>query len=342
MIKRKIYKLKILCYSMDMAWKMFENIEEKSICNVKKQIINLLKSSENPFVAQSPVLDANILLCFFLNLSKTELLCNDSRILSDEEMAKIQRAVESRLSGLPIAYIINSKEFFGFDFYVDQNVLIPKPDTELLVEKALLWAGSEISKCDEKTYKIADICTGTGCIAISVLKNLQEKFGAKVKISASDISENALEVAKKNVEKLLSEDERANISFYKGDLFVANLWKSFSGEKSENTENLDSQKFKMILSNPPYVPTKITDELLSDGRSEPRLALDGAEDGLEIIRRLILEVKNHLEVGGVFFLETGEYNAEEAADCLLKAGFSDIIIHKDLAGLLRLVEAHLK
>ena len=147
---------------------------------------------------------------------------------------------------------------------------------------------------------------------------------------------------KKNVEKLLSSDERANISFYKGDLFVANLWKSFSGEKSENTENLDSQKFNMILSNPPYVPTKITDELLSDGRSEPRLALDGAEDGLEIIRRLILEVKNHLEVGGVFFLETGEYNAEEAADCLLKAGFSDIIIHKDLAGLLRLVEAHLK
>ena len=94
---------------------MFENIEEKSIFNVKKQIINLLKSSENPFVAQSPVLDANILLCFFLNLSKTELLCNDSRILSDDEMAKIQRAVECRLSGLPIAYIINSKEFFGFD-----------------------------------------------------------------------------------------------------------------------------------------------------------------------------------------------------------------------------------
>lgn len=321
---------------------MFENIEEKSIFNVKKQIINLLKSSENPFVAQSPVLDANIILCFFLNLSKTELLCNDSRILSDDEIAKIQRAVECRLSGLPIAYIINSKEFFGLDFYVDENVLIPKPDTELLVEKALLWAENNISKYDGDVYKIADICTGSGCIAISVLKNLYEKFGPKVKISASDISEKALKVAKKNVERLLSEDERANISFYKGDLFVANFWQSFSVEKSENPETLDSQKFNMILSNPPYVPTKITDELLSDGRSEPRLALDGAEDGLEIIRRLVVEVKNHLEVGGVFFLETGEYNAEEAADCLLKADFSDIIIHKDLAGLLRLVEAHLK
>ena len=176
---------------------MFENIEEKSIFNVKKQIINLLKSSENPFVAQSPVLDANIILCFFLNLSKIELLCNDSRILSDNEISKIHNAVESRLSGLPIAYIINSKEFFGFDFYVDQNVLIPKPDTELLVEKALLWAENYISKCDGETYKIADICTGSGCIAISVLKNLYEKYGKKVKIAASDISKNALEVAKK-------------------------------------------------------------------------------------------------------------------------------------------------
>lgn len=319
---------------------MFEKIDVKSIFNIKKLIISLLKSSENPFVAQSPVLDANILLGHFLGISKTELMCNDSRILTETELSLLKNAVEKRLSGLPVAYITNRKEFFGLDFYVDQNVLIPKPDTELLVEKALLWAENNISKYDGETYKIADICTGSGCIAISVLKNLYEKFGPKVKIAASDISEKALEVAKKNGERLLSEDERENIIFYKGDLFAANLWKSFSVEKSENPETLDSQKFNMILSNPPYVPTKITDELLSDGRSEPRLALDGAEDGLEIIRRLVVEVKNHLEVGGVFFLETGEYNAEEAADCLLKAGFSDIFIHKDLAGLLRLVEAH--
>jgi len=309
---------------------MFENLNEKSIFNVKKEIISLLKNSKNPFVAQSPVLDANILLCHFLNLSKTALICNDSRILKEAELDTIQQGIEKRLSGLPVAYITNHKEFFGYDFYVDQNVLIPKPDTELLVEKALLAVDKALSTAPEKKadYKIADVCTGSGCIAISVLKTLFQKYRASIKVAASDISKAALVVAEKNADTLLSQEERQNISFYQGDLFQA-----FSS--SEN------QKFDMILSNPPYVPTNLTEELLSDGRSEPRLALDGESDGLGIIRRLVVEAKNHLKKGGVFFLEAGEYNVEEAGKCLLKAGFTDIFIHKDLAGLLRLVEAHI-
>ena len=309
---------------------MFENLIEKSIFNVKKEIISLLKNSKNPFVAQSPVLDANILLCHFLNLSKTALICNDSRILTETELDTIQQGIEKRLSGLPVAYITNHKEFFGYDFYVDQNVLIPKPDTELLVEQALLAVDKALSTAPEKKadYKIADICTGSGCIAISVLKTLFQKYRASIKVAASDISKAALVVAEKNADTLLSQEERQNISFYQGDLFQA-----FSS--SEN------QKFDMILSNPPYVPTNLTEELLSDGRSEPRLALDGESDGLGIIRRLVVEAKNHLKKGGVFFLEAGEYNVEEAGKCLLNAGFTDIFIHKDLSGLLRLVEAHI-
>ena len=309
---------------------MFENLIEKSIFNVKKEIISLLKNSKNPFVAQSPVLDANILLCHFLNLSKTALICNDSRILKETELDTIQQGIEKRLSGLPVAYITNHKEFFGYDFYVDQNVLIPKPDTELLVEQALLAVDKAFVTAPEKKadYKIADVCTGSGCIAISVLKTLFQKYGSSIKVAASDISKAALAVAEKNANRLLSKEERQNISFYQGDLFQA-----FSS--SEN------QKFDMILSNPPYVPTNLTEELLSDGRSEPRLALDGDSDGLGIIRRLVEEAKNHLKKGGVFFLEAGEYNVEEAGKCLLNAGFTDIFIHKDLAGLLRLVEAHI-
>ena len=309
---------------------MFENLIEKSIFNVKKEIISLLKNSKNPFVAQSPVLDANILLCHFLNLSKTALICNDSRILTATELDTIQQGIEKRLSGLPVAYITNHKEFFGYDFYVDQNVLIPKPDTELLVEQALLAVDKAFVTAPEKKadYKIADVCTGSGCIAISVLKTLFQKYRASIKVAASDISKAALVVAEKNANTLLSQEERQNISFYQGDLFQA-----FSS--SEN------QKFDMILSNPPYVPTNLTEELLSDGRSEPRLALDGDSDGLGIIRRLVVEAKNYLKEGGVFFLEAGEYNVEEAGKCLLNAGFTDIFIHKDLAGLLRLVEAHI-
>ena len=309
---------------------MFENLIEKSIFNVKKEIISLLKNSKNPFVAQSPVLDANILLCHFLNLSKTALICNDSRILTETELDTIQQGIEKRLSGLPVAYITKHKEFFGYDFYVDQNVLIPKPDTELLVEQALLAIDKAFVTAPEKNadYKIADVCTGSGCIAISVLKTLFQKYKASIKVAASDISKAALVVAEKNANTLLSKEERQTISFYQGDLFQA-----FSS--SEN------QKFDMILSNPPYVPTNLTEELLSDGRSEPRLALDGDSDGLGIIRRLVEEAKNHLKEGGVFFLEAGEYNVEEAGKCLLNAGFTDIFIHKDLAGLLRLVEAHI-
>lgn len=315
-----------MCYSIN----MFGKINEKSIFNVKKEIISLLKNSKNPFVAQSPVLDANILLCHFLNLSKTALICNDSRILKEAELDTIQQGIEKRLSGLPVAYITNHKEFFGYDFYVDQNVLIPKPDTELLVEQALLAVDKAFATAPEKKadYKIADVCTGSGCIAISVLKTLFQKYGSSIKVAASDISKAALVVAEKNANTLLSKEERQNISFYQGDLFQA-----FSS--SEN------QKFDMILSNPPYVPTNLTEELLSDGRSEPRLALDGDSDGLGIIRRLVEEAKNHLKEGGVFFLEAGEYNVEEAGKCLLNAGFTDIFIHKDLAGLLRLVEAHI-
>ena len=315
-----------MCYSIN----MFGKINEKSIFNVKKEIISLLKNSKNPFVAQSPVLDANILLCHFLNLSKTALICNDSRILTETELDTIQKGIEKRLSGLPVAYITKHKEFFGYDFYVDQNVLIPKPDTELLVEQALLSVDKAFATAPEKKadYKIADVCTGSGCIAISVLKTLFQKYRASIKVAASDISKAALVVAEKNADTLLSQEERQNISFYQGDLFQA-----FSS--SEN------QKFDMILSNPPYVPTNLTEELLSDGRSEPRLALDGDSDGLGIIRRLVVDAKNHLKKGGVFFLEAGEYNVEEAGKCLLNVGFTDIFIHKDLAGLLRLVEAHI-
>ncbi len=339
-------------------------------------------NAENQFVRQTPQLDVDLILCHVLSVSRTWLFLHDDVVLTEAQEAAIADAVEKRLSGLPVAYITGVKEFYGRSFFVTQDVLIPKPDTELLVEKAVAYAKSKIALCEARDsgadaldlnagfgagrqFRFADICTGSGCIAVSVLAELfaelSEQCGidapckadakpdfARVHADATDISTAALAVARKNAETLLGGAALHSLRFYEGDLCAP----------------LNHAKYDMVLSNPPYVPATVTDELLKDGRGEPRLALDGdtdsalqsgstscdtdtaiggeqSSDGLAIIRRLIPQVKEILLPGGVFFMETGEYNAEKAAEYLSKYGFTDIVIHRDLAGQLRLVESHI-
>ncbi|MCR4713746.1 MAG: hypothetical protein K5751_05130 [Treponemataceae bacterium] len=402
-----------------------------------------LANAENQFVRQSPQLDADLLLCHVLGVSRTWLFLHDDVVLTKAQEEAVADAVEKRLSGLPVAYITGVKEFYGRTFFVTPDVLIPKPDTELLVEHAVAYAKGALRAWSEagRQFRFADICTGSGCIAISVLAELLAEFGercdasdlscdagqlrlsancgdssfgasrglakssrqdscardgfVRIQADATDISAAALAVARKNAESLLggavqqagcggvhgtdvpdgvcgdsclgAERLRlgaasGTIQFFQGDLCAP----------------LNQTKYDMVLSNPPYVPATVTDELLKDGRGEPRLALDGdtdsavlgtfsgdsarfgtacaeshdfqavscesgaeSGDGLAIIRRLIPQVKEILLPGGVFFMETGEYNAEKAAEYLSKCGFTDIVIHRDLAGQLRLVESHL-
>lgn len=276
----------------------------------------------------TPRLDCDCLLGFLLNKSRSWLAAHNDEVLTPEQEAKYYSMTASRRTGLPIAYITGHKEFFGLDFIVTQDVLIPKPDTELIVEQALIAASELTSQPDirNNTIQIADICTGSGCIAISILHELPHHITAVM--TAADISQAALTVAQSNANILLPQH---TINFICGNLLYWNT--------ESHTSISPKQRFNLIVSNPPYVPSDTVTELLADGRSEPRLALDGGHAGLDIIKDLIPQVFISLTHGGCFLIETGEYNAAATAELLSKAGFIDIVNYTDMGGMPRVTRA---
>ena len=290
--------------------------------------IREFKSWAKKHLSSSPsaALDVSVLLEFFLRKDKTWILLHEKDELNVEQFSKLSDAVFARKTGLPVAYITGRKEFYGYDFFVTPDVLIPKPDTEILVESAILKITEKINEEGKNGISsICDICTGSGCVGLSVIKSLSERNeipSAKLpELTLSDISSAALLIAEKNAKNLLPKELCQKINLVKSDLFSA-----------------IHKKFDMILSNPPYVPSKMVDELLKDGRSEPRLALDGdayeepSNDGLSLIRRLVPQCMEHLNDGGILIVETGEYNALETKAIFEKSGFSHVKIIKDLEG----------
>lgn len=289
--------------------------------------IREFKSWAKKHLSSSPsaALDVSVLLEFFLGKDKTWILLHEKDELTAEQFSKLSDAVAARKTGLPVAYITGRKEFYGYDFFVTPDVLIPKPDTEILVESALTEILQKIQNEKNGISSICDICTGSGCVGLSVIKSLSERnkiSSAKVpELTLSDISSAALLIAEKNAKNLLHKELCQKINLVHSDLFSA-----------------IPQKFDMILSNPPYIPSKMVDELLKDGRSEPRLALDGDSygtsqkscDGLSIIRRLVPQCMEHLNEGGILIVEAGEYNALETKAIFEKSGFSHVKIIKDL------------
>lgn len=301
------------------------------MCNNLNTQINFLRRNAKEFInseskkfeSPTPLLDFDCLLCNILKKTRSWLIAHDDFIISENDFSKLQNDCALRQTGLPVAYITNHKEFYGFDFYVDKNVLIPKPDTELLVEKTI----EIITSKKKDTFYFADICTGSGCVGLSIIKTIIENSDkANIFLTASDISEDALNVAIKNSQQLLSADViKKQITFSQSDLF-----------------NSIDKSFDLIVSNPPYVPAKVVDELLQDGRNEPRLALDGdigtETNGMTIISKLIPQAYDHLFSDGTLIIETGEYNAEQSAELMKKNNFTNIEIFKDLSGLLRVVK----
>ncbi len=310
--------------------------------NLKTQIIKELSQT-----SPSAKLDAEVLLIYVLGFTKTELLLKrDYEVPADKE-AWLKDAVARRASGLPIAYITGHKEFYGYDFTVSPAVLIPKPDTEILVERAVDVILSMMDARGENLLTVCDMCTGSGCIAISVAKTLLEDERVPAdqlpKFTLADISQPALDIAQRNAENLLG--QYGSLVKSRFNFVRTNLFDAIS----------DAIKYDVILSNPPYIPHSMVDELLKDGRSEPRLALDGditlegdrareldgqaKNDGLEIIRNLIPQAQAHLAPRAAILMETGEYNAEATAALAEGLGFNTEI-HRDLEGQLRVVELY--
>ena len=282
----------------------------------------------------SPALDVEVLLSHALKYDKTQLLLFAENHIPDDKLVWLNEAISLRKTGLPVAYITGVKEFYGYDFFVTPDVLIPKPDTEVLVERAM-----ELIIEAAHPIRILDMCTGSGCIGLSVMKTLYALEKVPVEnlpqMTLVDISEPALAIAKKNAAALLPDaDILQRITFIQSDLF----------EKVEG-------EFDFILTNPPYIPSAMVDELLKDGRNEPRLALDGdlavvepvetTSDGTSLIKKLITQSCKHLAQNGTILMETGEYNAQATAVFAQTAGFATEI-HRDLEGQLRVVEMHIK
>jgi len=281
---------------------------------MKFSVFEVLKAASEQFSAahiDNPRLDAEILLAHVLKWRRLQLYVDSDKILPLESVLRFNQLVNRRLEGFPVAYLTGSKDFMGLTFAVNENVLIPRPDTEILAEgvgKYLRGLGREVI--------FADLGTGSGAICISILKFVQS-----ARACAVDVSAEALEVAKFNAAKFHVDDR---IKFFCGDLF----------------EPLTG-KFDAIVSNPPYIPTNDLKNLQSEVKREPRLALDGGIDGLNFYRRIFSDAPRFLVKGGLLAVEIGINQAQAVKTLAEAAGFVDVQIFKDLAGIERVVSARI-
>ena len=268
---------------------------------------NLLKEKKIP----SHILDSEILLSKTLNRSREEILTNLDKNINEKKISLFREYLKRRSKNEPIAYILEEKEFWSKKFKVNKDTLIPRPETELLVDKILkIHRGKKIS--------ILDIGTGSGCIIISLISELNESIGTGI-----DISKKAILIAKKNATK------------YNLSKRIKFLNKSF--------ENLVDKKYDLIVSNPPYIERKDIKNLSDDIKKfEPRMALDGGNDGLDLIKKVIYKSKYILKVNGLLALEIGNEQIKKVSNILIDNKFRIKEVIKDYKNNVRCVLAQNK
>lgn len=244
--------------------------------------------------------------------NRSYYLLNKQEQVLDELRVKYLDYIDTRAKHIPLQHISHRQCFMGLDFYVDESVLIPRYDTEVLVDRILKLVDSFAREEAAKELEVLDMCTGSGCIGISIAKLSQ----MKVQVDCADLSEAALGVAKKNAEKIGVE-----VNFIQSDLFT----------------NID-KKYDIIVSNPPYIRSQVIPTLMEEVREhEPMMALDGSEDGLLFYRKIVAAAVMHQKEGGYLFFEIGHDQGEAVKALMEAAGYINTEIIKDLAGLPRVV-----
>lgn len=256
-------------------------------------------------------LDAWYLLEYVTGVSKAMYFAEPERAVSEENADRYIDCIRRRAAHIPLQHITGEQEFMGYPFCVNEHVLIPRQDTEILVEEAI--------QVMRPKMKILDMCTGSGCIVLSILKMCREKYYmTDLQGIGADVSEEALKVARENGRRL-----GVPVTWIQSDLFA---------------KIPEEEKYDVIVSNPPYIETAVIDTLQEEVRlHDPYIALDGKEDGLYFYRRIISEAGKYLKTQGKLMFEIGCDQAESVEELMKNAGYEQITVKKDLAGLDRVV-----
>lgn len=266
---------------------------------------SLLKDSE----IESPRLDAEVILAHLLGCSRLALLTDRDKVLDDEMYARFKELINLRIKGMPVAYLTGSREFMGLVFEVRQGVLIPRGDTEIVVEKAVMECARH-----EGIVRVADVGCGSGAIGISIAK-----YAPNADVTLIDISEEAVSITSCNADK---NGVGGSVKIIRGDLLLPVL----------------DQRFDIIVSNPPYIETSVIPTLQRAVREyEPLTALDGGIDGLKFYREITAQAYNCLRHGGLIVYEIGYNQALSVKNILMENNFKNVEVFKDLAGLDRCV-----
>jgi len=246
-------------------------------------------------------LEAQLLLAHVLHCSRTALYTGFDKPLAEAELTSYRELIRRRLGGEPVAYLVGEHEFWGMPFHVDANVLVPRPDTETVIEVARSLRGDRTAAC-----RVLDLCTGSGAIAVALAKELPA-----AQVIATDVSPAAVALARKNAER---NGFTARVDIREGD-----LWGAVGGER-----------FDLIASNPPYIASAVVPTLSAEVRREPVLALDGGADGLVFYDRICSEARQHLEPGGALVVEHGFDQADQVRARFEAASFQRITLVHDL------------
>lgn len=286
----------------------------------------IIKIAENQLAAagvEDAAIDAKELYCYLMNIDKMRLMLRWQDVLQDNQCEEYFNLIERRASRVPLQHITGVQEFMGLEFKVSEHVLIPRQDTETMVEDALevlnegTLRGEALPMKRKGSWNVLDLCCGSGAIGVSLAANKSD-----LKVTCADISDEALKVAKENGTKLAK-----GVKFVKSDMF-----ESFKGK-------LGNKKFDMIISNPPYIKKEVIETLQPEVKDhEPMMALDGGEDGLDFYRLIAEQAENFLKKEGVLVMEIGHDQMEEVKALLEARGTYSLVTGlKDLAGRDRIV-----